>query len=143
MKLKLKATSSKGAALIKEFGEYWEQVENASNKPWNMLLEAGGRRKWLKPDFEIVEPEKDTVTEYTERQIYNWLCEEIHNQFGTNRDDISWGSELGDDLVLDTIDVCELIMLIEEKYDILIFDDEEIDNIGTVQDMVELIIRKL
>lgn len=45
------------------------------------------------------------------------------------------------DLDIDSIDLLDFIMTIEEKYDIE-FSDEELDQIGTLDDIVNLIEKK-
>ena len=52
--------------------------------------------------------------------------------------DIKWESKLGDDLMLDSLDMVELVMFLEECFGIEI-PDEEAGNIVTVGDAIETI----
>ena len=52
--------------------------------------------------------------------------------------EVTWDSKLGDDLELDSLDMVELVMFLEECFNIEI-PDEEAGNIVTVGDAIEVI----
>ncbi len=61
---------------------------------------------------------------------------------GIDSTDVSEGSDLAKDLGLDSLDVTELTLGLEERFGIEI-PDEELEDIGTVGDAVTLIEKKL
>ena len=71
-------------------------------------------------------------------EIYEKLKEIIVEQLGVNADEIKPESTFADDLSADSLDIVELVMEIEEKFDISIPDDEA-EKILTVEDVVSYI----
>lgn len=61
---------------------------------------------------------------------------------GLKRDDITMEARLEDDLEVDSLDVIELLMALEDNFDIKI-PDEEAGEITTVREMTELVSQKL
>ncbi len=59
-------------------------------------------------------------------------------QLGVDEDSITMGTSFVDDLGADSLDVVELIMAMEEEFDIEISDGEA-ENVKTVGDVVEYI----
>ena len=59
-------------------------------------------------------------------------------QLGIDEDEITMESSFADDLGADSLDLVELIMALEEEYDIKI-DDEEAETLKTVGDVVNFI----
>lgn len=62
----------------------------------------------------------------------------ISDQFGTDIETISMDTAFAEDLNADSLDVVELIMAIEEEFDLEI-DDNEVENIKSVGDLVNFI----
>ena len=62
----------------------------------------------------------------------------ISEKLNVDADDIEMDTSFVDDLEADSISLFELIMLIEEEYDIEI-DDETIEGISTVGDIVNFL----
>lgn len=62
----------------------------------------------------------------------------VVEQLGVNADEVKEGSKFVEDLGADSLDVVELVMALEEKFDIEIPDDEA-EKIRTVQDVVNYI----
>lgn len=61
------------------------------------------------------------------------IIEIISTQFNVDEKDINLDTSFQDDLNADSLDLVELIMALEDEFD-LEFDDEEVDNIKTVGD---------
>lgn len=62
----------------------------------------------------------------------------IVSQLGIDEEEIKMESSFVNDLGADSLDIVELIMALEEKYDIEI-PDEEVEKIVTVGDIVEYV----
>ncbi|NLY77367.1 MAG: acyl carrier protein [Tissierellia bacterium] len=62
----------------------------------------------------------------------------ISDQFGIDEDDIDMDTSFKDDLNADSLDLVELIMAIEDEFDLQVA-DEEVENIQTVGDAVNYI----
>jgi len=69
-----------------------------------------------------------------EEKIKKIICEQLE----VNEKDVVPGASFVDDLGADSLDQVELIMAIEEEFDISI-SDEEAEKIVTVQDVTEYI----
>jgi len=65
----------------------------------------------------------------------------IANQLGVDRDAVTPGANIVDDLGADSLDVVELVMALEEAFDTEI-PDEEAEKIRTVQDVFDYVRRK-
>ena len=70
------------------------------------------------------------------------VCEKIRTllseQLDIEEDDITMDSKIADDLGADSLDVVDLIMAIEDEFEVEI-PDEDIENIKTVGDVVNYI----
>jgi acyl carrier protein len=62
----------------------------------------------------------------------------IADQLGVGEDEIKPGSSFIEDLGADSLDIVELVMAMEEEFEVEI-PDEEAENIKTVQDAVNYI----
>ena len=70
--------------------------------------------------------------------IFEKIREIIVEELGVELDDIKTSTHLTDDLGADSLDAVELIMSIEDAFEVEI-PDEELQNIQTVADLVEFI----
>ncbi len=70
--------------------------------------------------------------------VFEKVAELISDQFGTDVDSITVDSAFVEDLNADSLDVVELIMAIEEEFDMEI-EDSEVENIKTVGDLVNFV----
>ena len=69
-------------------------------------------------------------------EIFNEVKEIILDQLGVDADKITMEASFIDDLGADSLDIVELIMALEEKYDTEIA-DEVAEKMSTVKDVVE------
>ncbi len=70
--------------------------------------------------------------------VLDEVKEVVAEQLGVNVDDIKEESKFAEDLGADSLDVVELVMALEEKFDIEI-PDESAEKITTVADAVKFI----
>ena len=70
--------------------------------------------------------------------IFEKVQEKVSEQLGAEIEDISMESSFIDDLGADSLDIVELLMALEEEFDIEI-PDEEAEKLVTVGDVVEYI----
>lgn len=66
----------------------------------------------------------------------------VKEQLGVNVDNVTLASRIKEDVGLDSLDVVEVLMSVEEEWDVT-FDDDEVADIKTVGDVVQLIQQKL
>lgn len=69
-----------------------------------------------------------------EHQVIAIICE----QLDVKEDDVNASKTFNDDLGADSLAIVELVLALEEKFDIKI-PDEEVDNIKTVGDAINYI----
>jgi len=70
--------------------------------------------------------------------IFDEVKEVIVEQLNVNEDEVKLESNFVEDLGADSLDVVELVMALEEKFEIEI-PDSEAEKIATVQDVVDYI----
>ncbi|SHI04715.1 acyl carrier protein [Sporanaerobacter acetigenes] len=70
--------------------------------------------------------------------VFEKLKKIISEQFDINANNITMDSSFQDDLNADSLDVVELIMAIEDEFDLEV-EDESVEKISTVRDVVEYI----
>lgn len=70
--------------------------------------------------------------------IFEKVKDIIVSQLGVEEDEVTLESRFIDDLGADSLDIVELIMALEEEFDLEI-PDEEAEGIRTVEDAVEYI----
>ncbi|NLM44001.1 acyl carrier protein [Lutispora thermophila] len=70
--------------------------------------------------------------------IFEKVQEKIAEQLGIDTDDITMESSFIEDLGADSLDIVELLMALEEEFDIEI-PDEEAEKLVTVGDVVDYI----
>ena len=66
--------------------------------------------------------------------MFETLKEYLVKEFRLNPDDVTMDSELIGDLGINSLELADLILLCEDKFDVVI-DDEEIRNFTTVGDV--------
>ncbi|MCD2346002.1 acyl carrier protein [Clostridium guangxiense] len=70
--------------------------------------------------------------------IFEKVKDIIAEQLGLEKDEITMDSSFVDDLGADSLDIVELIMALEEEFDIEI-PDEDAEKVSAVKDVVEYI----
>ena len=70
--------------------------------------------------------------------IFEKVQEKVAEQLGVDADEVSLESSFIDDLGADSLDIVELLMALEEEFDIEI-PDEEAEKLSTVGDVVDYI----
>ena len=70
--------------------------------------------------------------------VFDKVKEIIVDQLGVDEEEVSLESSFIDDLGADSLDIVELIMALEEEFDLEI-PDEDAEKISTVSDAVEYI----
>jgi acyl carrier protein len=70
--------------------------------------------------------------------IFDEVKEVVVEQLNVNPDEVKLESDFIEDLGADSLDVVELVMALEEKFEIEI-PDEDAENIKTVKDVVDYI----
>ncbi|MBR3961069.1 MAG: acyl carrier protein [Clostridia bacterium] len=70
--------------------------------------------------------------------IFEKIKELLADQLDASADDMSMDTDIAGDLGADSLDVVELLMSIEDEFDVEI-PDEEIENIKTIGDLVKYI----
>ena len=67
--------------------------------------------------------------------MFETLKDYLVKEFRLNPDDVTMDAELIGDLGINSLELADLILLCEDKFDVVI-DDEEIRNFSTVGDVV-------
>ena len=70
--------------------------------------------------------------------MFEQIREELAKQFKRDKETITLDTALSEDLRADSLDVMELLMTMEEKYGVVV-PDEDIINFQTVRDIVEYV----
>ena len=79
----------------------------------------------------------------TMEEIFKTMQDLIAEQFAIDADEISMESAFGDDLGADSGDLVELVMAMEEEFDIGEIDEEDLTSLKTVGDCVRYLNGKL
>ena len=79
----------------------------------------------------------------TMEEIFKTMQDLIAEQFAIDADEISMDSSFVDDLGADSVDLVELVMAMEEEFDIGEIDEEDLDGLKTVGDCVRYLNSKL
>ena len=79
----------------------------------------------------------------TMEEIFKTMQDLIAEQFAIDADEISMESSFVDDLGADSVDLVELVMAMEEEFDIGEIDEEALTSLKTVGDCVRYINGKL
>lgn len=76
-------------------------------------------------------------------EIFKTMQDLIAEQFAIDGDEISMDSSFVDDLGADSVDLVELVMAMEEEFDIGEIDEEDLAGLKTVGDCVRYLNSKL
>ena len=76
-------------------------------------------------------------------EIFKTMQDLIAEQFAIDADEISMESSFVDDLGADSVDLVELVMAMEEEFDIGEIDEEDLAALKTVGDCVRYLSSKL
>ena len=76
-------------------------------------------------------------------EIFKTMQDLIAEQFAIDADEISMDSSFVDDLGADSVDLVELVMAMEEEFDIGEIDEEDMAGLKTVGDCVRYLNSKL
>ena len=79
----------------------------------------------------------------TAEEIFNTMRQLIAEQFALEQDEISLESSFVDDLGADSVDLVELVMAMEEEFEIGEIDEEDLQSLKTVGDCVRYLSGKL
>ena len=79
----------------------------------------------------------------TMEEIIKTMQDLIAEQFAIDADEISMESSFVDDLGADSVDLVELVMAMEEEFDIGEIDEEDLTSLKTVGDCVRYLNGKL
>ena len=79
----------------------------------------------------------------TMEEIFKTMQDLIAEQFAIDADEISMDSSFVDDLGADSVDLVELVMAMEEEFDIGEIDEEDLAGLKTVGDCVRYLSTKL
>ena len=72
----------------------------------------------------------------TPETIYKTMQDLIAEQFAIDADEVTMDSSFVDDLGADSVDLVELVMAMEEEFDIGEIDEEDLQSLKTVGDCV-------
>ena len=79
----------------------------------------------------------------TVEEIFKTMQDLIAEQFAIDTDESSMDSSFVDDLGADSVDLVELVMAMEEEFDIGEIDEEDLAGLKTVGDCVRYLSSKL
>jgi len=71
--------------------------------------------------------------------LFDDVKEVVVEQLNVSPDEVKEESKFVEDLGADSLDVVELVMALEEKFDIEILPDEDAEKIATVSDAIKFI----
>ena len=79
----------------------------------------------------------------TSEEIFKTMQDLIAEQFAVNADDVTMNSSFEDDLSADSVDLVELVMALEEEFEIDEIPEEDLLTLKTVVDCVRYLTAKL
>ena len=79
----------------------------------------------------------------TSEEIFKTMQDLIAEQFAVNADDVTMNSSFEDDLSADSVDLVELVMAMEEEFEIDEIPEEDLLTLKTVGDCVRYLTDKL
>lgn len=75
--------------------------------------------------------------------IFEKICAIISEQFSVDEKEITMTTSFKEDLGADSLDIVELIMALEEEFDLSELGDEDLEKLQTVGDAVSFITSKV
>ena len=78
----------------------------------------------------------------TSEEIFKTMQDLIAEQFAVNADDVTMNSSFEDDLSADSVDLVELVMAMEEEFEIDEIPEEDLLTLKTVGDCVRYLTAK-
>ena len=75
--------------------------------------------------------------------MFDKLCKLIAEQFGVDPESVTADSAFVDDLGADSVDLVELVMAMEEEFEVGEIEEDELGNLKTVGDAVNYLAAKL
>ena len=79
----------------------------------------------------------------TNEEIFNTMQDLVAEQFAIEPEEVSMESSFEEDLGADSVDLVELVMAMEEEFDIGEVQEEELGTLKTVGDAVNFVASKL
>ena len=79
----------------------------------------------------------------TSEEIFKTMQDLIAEQFAVNADDVTMNSSFEDDLSADSVDLVELVMAVEEEFEVDEIPEEDLLTLKTVGDCVRYLTSKL
>ena len=79
----------------------------------------------------------------TSEEIFKTMQDLIAEQFAVNADDVTMNSSFEDDLSADSVDLVELVLAMEEEFEIDEIPEEDLLTLKTVGDCVRYLSTKL
>lgn len=79
----------------------------------------------------------------TMEDIFKTMQDLIAEQFAIDADEISMDSSFVDDLGADSVDLVELVMAMEEEFNVGEIDDDDLTGLKTVGDCVRYLYNKM
>ena len=79
----------------------------------------------------------------TMEDIFKTMQDLIAEQFAIDADEISMDSSFVDDLGADSVDLVELVMAMEEEFDVGEIDEDDLTGLKTVGDCVRYLYNKM
>ena len=79
----------------------------------------------------------------TSEEIFKTMQDLIAEQFAVNADDVTMNSSFEDDLSADSVDLVELVLAMEEEFEIDEIPEEDLLTLKTVGDCVRYLTAKL
>jgi len=76
----------------------------------------------------------------TDDEVYTWLREEVATFLEIDPSTVNRETSFFDDLEADSIDLVEVVTMIEHHYDIEI-EDQHLYDVETVQELIDLVVR--
>ena len=76
-------------------------------------------------------------------EIFNTMQDLVAEQFAIEPEEVSMESSFEEDLGADSVDLVELVMAMEEEFDVGEIDEEDLTGLKTVGDCVRYLYNKL
>ena len=75
-------------------------------------------------------------------EIFQTIRDRVSEQFGMEPDEVTMDTSFADDLGADSVDLVELVMAMEEEFELGMTDEEDVKAIKTVSDAVSYVAAK-